>query len=436
MQASRQETGEGLSPQCMGAVMREINVELLKKDFPILSRKIYGKPFVYLDSAATSQKPNQVINSIVDYYRRYNANIHRGIYKISEEATEAYVNSKRNVAKFINARQIEEIIYVRNTTEAINLVALTWAEQNIRKGDAILVTEMEHHSNIVPWQILSRKRGAVLEYVRLDSSRSRLDMDDFKEKLSKTRPKLVSVTQVSNVLGTINDVEEIAKLSHKYGSMVLVDGAQSAPHMRVDVSKIGCDFFAFSGHKMLGPTGIGVLYAKREILESIEPAIGGGDMIKDVKFQTSIWNDLPWKFEAGTSNIEGAVGLNAAINYLQKIGMDRVRDHEKKITKYALESLEGIKNLEIYGLPESDIEERAGVISFSIAGIHPHDIATVFDREGIAIRAGHHCAIPLVRSVLHEPALARMSFYIYNDENDIDRAAKAIQKAKKTFNIE
>ena len=418
----------------MSYVAARIDVETIKKDFPILRRKINGKPLVYLDSAATSQKPRQVVEALRDYYYSYNANIHRGIYKLSEEATEAYVDSKRKVAKFINAGGLEEIVYVRNTTEAINIVALGWATQNLRRGDRILITEMEHHSNIVPWQILSKSKGLKLDYVNLDRSKTMLDIDDMKRKL-KNKPKLVAVTQVSNVLGTINDVKRITELAHEAGAKVIVDGAQSAPHMKVDVKDIDCDFFAFSGHKMLAPTGIGVLYAKKDILESTDPVIGGGDMIKNVEKYESTWNDLPWKFEGGTSNIEGGIGLGVAVDYLNSIGMDRVREHEKKITRYALGRLLSEKNVSVYGPKLEKIDARGGVISFSIKGIHPHDIASIFDTEGIAIRAGHHCAIPLVRGVLGEPALARMSFYIYNNESDVDRAVDAIRKAKKIFKI-
>ncbi len=415
--------------------MTMINPGKIKKDFPIFRVKVHGKPLTYLDSAATSQKPMQVIDAISNYYRTYNANIHRGIYEISEKATEAYVESKRKVAKLINAKGIEEIVYVRNTTEAINLVALSWAEQNLKKGDVVLITEMEHHSNIVPWQLLARRKGISFKYVRINSAKDGLDMEDFKEKLEEYRPKLVSVVHASNVLGTINDVKSIARSSHKYGAKVLVDGAQSVPHMRVDVSEIGCDFLAFSGHKMLGPAGIGVLYARSDILNETEPMFGGGDMIKDVSLNSSVWNDLPWKFEAGTSNIEGGIGLGAAVDYLSKLGMQSIRKHEEELTRYALNSLSEIKGVKVYGPGIKNVNDRVGVISFSLQGVHSHDIASIFDREGIAIRAGHHCAIPLVRGVLGEPSLSRMSFYIYNSESDIDRAASAILKAKEIFKM-
>ncbi|MGC8648307.1 MAG: aminotransferase class V-fold PLP-dependent enzyme [Candidatus Micrarchaeia archaeon] len=412
-----------------------MNAEEIKKDFPIFRVKVHGKPLTYLDSAATSQKPLQVIEAVSDYYKNYNANIHRGIYELSEKATAAYVESKEKVSRLINAKSIEEIVYVRNTTEAINLVALSWAEQNLKKGDVVLITEMEHHSNIVPWQLLSRRKGIIFKYVRLNSAKDGLDMDDFKEKLQQYKPRLVSVVHASNVLGTINDVRYIARMAHRAGAKVLVDGAQSVPHIGIDVSEIDSDFLAFSGHKMLGPAGIGVLYAKEEILDETEPMFGGGDMIKDVKLDSSVWNDLPWKFEAGTSNIEGGIGLGAAVDYLTEIGMQNIRRHEEKLTKYALERLSEIKGLTVYGPRKAKAGNRVGVVSFSMKNVHSHDIASVFDSEGIAIRAGHHCAIPLVRGVLGEPALSRMSFYIYNSEEDIDKAVSAILKTKEIFKV-
>ncbi len=412
-----------------------IDVKRIRRDFPILSARMNGKPLVYLDNAATSQKPRQVIEAIYKYYTQYNANIHRGIYAIAEKATQAYTDSKAKVAKHINASSIEEIVYTRNTTEAINLAALTWGEANIKKGDRILISEMEHHSNMVPWQLLSMKKGAKLDYIKLDSSNSELDMQSLGEQLEK-KPKLVAITHVSNVLGTINDVKEIAKMAHKHGAKVLVDGAQSAPHMKVDVKDIDADFFALSAHKMLGPTGIGVLYAKRDILEHMEPLIGGGDMISTVDFYSCTWNSLPWKFEAGTSNIADAIGFGPAIDYLDRVGMGSIRQHEEKLTKYALESLEDMKNVKVFGLGKENLKKRGAVISFGIKGVHAHDIAQVFDSEGIAIRAGHHCAMPLVTQRLGESALARMSFYLYNEEKEVDKAVQAIEKVKKIFRID
>ncbi len=409
-----------------------IDASAIKKDFPIFGRTVYGKALVYLDSAATSQKPASVIDKIRDYYSKYNANIHRGIYKIAEEATEAYQASKDLTARFINAESYRNIIYCRNTTEAINLVALTFGNANVRNGDHILISGMEHHSNIVPWQLLANRVGAVLDYAMLKEG-AYLDMEDYKKKLL-LKPKIVALTQVSNVLGTINDVKELAKMAHEAGAAVLIDGAQSVPHMPVDVKDIDADFFAFSSHKMLGPAGLGVLYGKEELLESTEPLYGGGDMIRSVDFQRSTWNELPWKFESGTPNIEGGIGHGAAIEYLNKLGIEKVRAHEKELVSYALKNLEDVKGIEVYGYKEGR-DEKAGVISFNINGAHPHDVATIFDSEGICIRAGHHCAMPLVKSILGEPAVARMSFYIYNSEEDLDAAVSAISKVREVLKL-
>ncbi len=411
-----------------------LDVEKIRKDFPILKIKIDGKPLIYLDSAATSQKPKKVINAISKYYKTYNANIHRGVYQIAEKATFEYEKSKKKVASFINADSIEEIVYTRNTTESINLVARTWAEQNIGKGDRILITEMEHHSNIVPWIDLVKRKGAILDYIKLNQNHDELDGNSVKEQMEK-RPKLVAITHASNVLGTIVDVKSMAKTAHENGARILIDGAQSVPHMPVDVREIDADFYAFSGHKMLGPTGIGVLYAKKELLDYMPPMFGGGDMIKTVERFSYTPNDLPWKFEAGTANIEGGIALGVAVDYLKKIGMKNVRDHEKRLTNYALEKLSSVKHVKVYGLPVNRLDERGGVVAFSIDDIHPHDVASIFDTEGVAIRAGHHCAMPLVVEVLKQPALSRMSFYIYNNEEDVDKAIAAIEKVKNTFKI-
>ncbi len=405
-----------------------VDFENARKDFPILE-----KGMVYLDSAATSQKPASVINAVNEYYKNYNANIHRGIYKISELATEKYVESKKLAAKFINAENYEQIVYVRNATEALNLVALSWGERNIKQGDVILTTKMEHHSNMVPWQLLAIRKGAKLEYVDI-KDKAELDMEDLEEKLTHS-PKILAFTHVSNVLGTINDAKGITKLAHRAGAKVVVDAAQSVPHMPVDVKEIDCDFMAFSSHKMLGPSGIGVLYAKRNLLEEMEPVLGGGDMIRTVSFEKSTWNDLPWKFEAGTPNIEGAIGFGAAVKYLSEMGMNNIREHEKAITKYAMEKLNGISNVQVYGPTVENTEKRAGVVSFGIRGVHPHDISSIFDEENVAIRSGHHCAMPLVTSVLNEPATSRMSFYLYNNEKDVDAALNAINKVKRIFKI-
>lgn len=411
-----------------------LNVESIRKDFPILSSKMNGKQLIYLDNAATTQKPKQVIKAIEDYYKKYNANIHRGIYRLAEEATAMYEKSKQKVADFISAKGIEEIVYTRNTTESLNLVAIAWGEANIEKGDHILISEMEHHSNIVPWQLLAKRKGAHLDYIKINDDIS-LNMESLKEELEK-KPKIVSLTHVSNVTGTINDIKEIARLVHKAGAVFLVDGAQSVPHMKINVKELGCDMLAFSGHKMLGPTGIGVLYAKKEILESMPPFLGGGDMIKAVSYHSAIWNDLPWKFEAGTSNIEGGIGLGAAIDYINKIDIEEINKYEKELTRYALERISEIKNVDIFGYGYENIEKRAAVISFSIKGVHPHDIAQIFDKEGIAIRAGHHCAMPLVKRLVSNGSVARMSFYLYNTKEEIDKAIDAIIKVKKIFGVE
>ncbi len=411
------------------------DVERIRADFPILQRKMNGKPLAYLDSAATSQKPLAVIEAISDYYSTYNANIHRGIYELSEKATEKYAESKEKVAKLINAGGVENIIYTRNATEALNLAALTYASHKVRKGDRILITEMEHHSNLVPWQLLAKKQKAVLEYIRVDKRTGLLDGTSLNESLER-EPAIVSLTQASNVLGTINDVKSITRMAHGHGATVIVDGAQSAPRMRVDVKDIGCDFLAFSGHKMLGPTGIGVMYAKRDILEETEPLLGGGDMILKVTLKAHMWNELPWKFEAGTPNIEGGIVLGTAIDYLNGIGLGAIDSYESELTRYALARLSELKNVETFGPGLKDAKNRAGLVAFSINGIHAHDIAQVFNDNGIAIRAGHHCAMPLVREVLGKDSLARMSFYVYNTKDEIDRAVDAIEKVKKIFRVE
>jgi len=410
------------------------NVDRIRQDFPNLKVKMNGKPLVYFDSAATSQRPKQMLDATDEYYKTYNANIHRGIYKIAEKATEKYTESKMKVAKFINAGSMNEIIYGRNATEAINLVALSWGDANVNTGDHILISEMEHHSNIVPWMLLAKRKGAVLDYIALDKSNSKLDSNSIDEMLEKM-PKIVAVTHTSNVLGTINDVKDITRKAHKKGAKVLIDAAQSVPHMKVDVKGIDADFFAFSAHKMLGPTGIGVLHAKRSLLDEMEPIFGGGDMIKSVQYDSCSWNDPPWKFEAGTPNIAGGIGFGAAIDYLESIGMKAIRDHEKRITLYALRKLSEIKGVKLYGLGEKQIDQRGGVISFNIGNIHPHDVAQIFDSEGVAIRAGHHCAMPLVTQRLGVPAVSRVSFYLYNKESEVDVAVKAIEKVKKIFRM-
>jgi len=413
--------------------MSSLDVDEIRKDFPILETKRSGKPLVYLDSAATSQKPNQVIDAVSYYYRNYNANIHRGLYDLSIEATEAYESSKELAVKFINAGSYRNIVFCRNATEAVNIVSLSWGEANVKEGDTILTTAMEHHSNIVPWQMLARKKKARLEYINLKDAKT-IDMEDFREKLM-LNPKIVAFTHASNVLGTLNPVKEMTRLAHNAGAIVLVDGAQSVPHIAVDMQDIDADFYVFSSHKMLGPSGIGVLYGKEEHLDSMEPVLGGGDMIRSVDFQESRWNELPWKFEAGTQNIEGAIGFGAAIGYLEKLSMDRVKQHETEITKYALKRLSEVEGLRFFGPGLDQMDSKIGVISFRIDGAHPHDVSQIFGSEGIAIRAGHHCAMPLVTKVLKEPAVSRMSFYIYNKQEEVDKAVDAVDKVKKVLRL-
>ena len=412
--------------------MTEYNVERIREDFPILKSKMNGHLLAYLDNAATSQRPNQVIDSVTSFYTEYNANVHRGIYSISERATEAYEESKLKVSKFINSESIKEIIYTRNTTESINLVALGKGSECIGKDDHILITMMEHHSNIVPWQLLAKRTKGILDYVGLDTNGSGLDMENVKEMLEK-EPKIVSISHVSNILGTINDVKEISKLAHKHGALVVVDGAQSVPHIKIDVKEIKCDFLAFSGHKMLAPSGIGVLYGREEILEEMEPVIGGGDMIRTVGMHDATWNDLPWKFEAGTPNIEGGIGMGAAIDYLGRLGMENIEAYERKLTEHAIAKMKNIPGLRIYGITDGANIGRIGVVSFTIEGIHPHDLASILDNDGIAIRAGHNCAMPLVRQILNNNAVARMSFYIYNTIEEVDRAVESLERAVAIF---
>ncbi len=415
--------------------MSNLDVDKIREDFPILGTSHGGRKLVYLDSAATSQKPRSVIDAVSEYYKTYNANIHRGMYDISVKATEEYTRSKEDVARLINADSYREIVYCKNTTEAINLVALSWADANIAKNDLILTTEMEHHSNMVPWQLLARRKGAKIKYVRMKEDFT-LDMQDYRKKLEGD-PKIVAFTHVSNVLGSINEAKEMTRLAHDYGAKVLIDAAQSVPHMAVDVKDLGCDFMAFSSHKMLGPAGIGVLYGKEAILEEMSPVLGGGDMIRSVSFKESTWNELPWKFEAGTATTEGGIGLGAAVQYLNDCGLDKIRRHETALTRHALGLLEAVKGVRIYGIGSKGMTEknRAGVVSFNIEGAHPHDVATIFNSEGIAIRAGHHCAMPLVNEVLKEPSVARMSFYLYTKEDEIDAAVDAIEKVKKVLRI-
>ncbi len=411
--------------------MGGLDVSKIRQDFPILSRKVRGgKPLVYLDNAATTQKPKQVIDAINDYYTNYNANVHRAVHQLAEEATNAYEGARDKVARFVNASR-EEIIFVRNATEAINLVSYAWGRDNVNAGDRVVITEFEHHSNIVPWQLLTQERKADLAYIGVDDD-GLLKMNEFHDLLAHDRVKLVSVSQMSNVLGTIAPMREIIRACHEKGVPVLVDGAQSVPHLPVDVKKLDCDFMAFSAHKMLGPTGVGVIYAKREHLEKMRPFIGGSDMIREVhKFETR-WNDLPWKYESGTPNIADVIGYGVAIDYLNKLGMQNVREDEKELTKYALDRITGVKGVHVYGT--SDVEKRGGVISFNIGDIHPHDLATILDEDGVAIRSGHHCAQPLMER-LGVPATSRASFYIYNTREEVDVFINSLERARVIFRV-
>jgi cysteine desulfurase / selenocysteine lyase len=403
-------------------------VEQIRADFPLLAREMNGKSLVYLDSGATSQKPESVIEAIDAYYRHSNANIHRAVYDLGEESTALYEGAKQRVADFVGGT-FEETIFTRNVTEAINLVGYTWGRQNVSGGDRVLITEMEHHSNIVPWQLLCQEQGATLEYLSVGED-GKLDLDELDSKLGAGGVKLVAVAHISNVLGTINPVEEITRRAHDAGAKVLVDGAQAVPQQPVDVLRVGADFYGFTGHKMLGPTGIGVLWARRELLEEMPPFLGGGDMIRTVELEHSTWNDLPWKFEAGTSSIADGVGLGAAVDYLSALGMSAVRAHELDLTAYTLERLAEVPGVQIYGPRRAD--ERGGLVSFQMQGIHPHDIAEICNREAVCIRAGHHCAQPLMRA-LGVPATARASFGVYNTREDVDRLIAALEKARSIF---
>ena len=409
-----------------------LSVENIRKDFPILQRKVRdNKLLVYLDNASTSQKPIQVIDAITDYYKNQNANIHRAVYALAEEATEAYENTREKIAKFLNIQHREEIIFVRGTTEAINLVAYSWGRQNIDKGDIIVTTEYEHHSNIVPWQLLTKEKEAKLEYIGVDDN-GELILDQLDSYLETGKVKLVTFSQMSNVLGTITNTEEIIKRCKKAGVKTLIDGAQSVPHMKVDLSKLGCDFFAFSAHKMLGPTGIGVLWVRKEVLETMQPFHGGGDMIREVHKYETTWNDLPYKFEAGTPNIADVIGFSAAIDYLNKIGMDNIRNHEIELTKYTLDKMSKVKGITVYG--PQNIANRGGVISFNFHDVHPHDVATIIDKDGVAIRSGHHCAQVLMER-LDVAATNRASFYVYNTKQEIDTLIGSLNKVAELFKL-
>jgi cysteine desulfurase/selenocysteine lyase len=407
---------------------QSLDVEQVRKDFPILKRKIHGKRLVYLDNAATTQKPRSVIRSMVDYYSKHNANPHRGVHQLSIESTEAFDSGRKKVVSFVNASAFEEIVYTRGATESLNLVRYAWGSHHIKKGDLIVLTIMEHHSNIVPWQLLAREVGARIEYVGI-TPEGTLRFEEL-EALMGQSPALVAFTQSSNVLGTINDVQKICSMGRRAGATTVVDAAQSVPHMQVDVQKIGCDFLAFSGHKMLGPTGIGILYGRKEVLAEMEPFLSGGDMIKEVHRSGARWNDLPYKFEAGTQNVEGAIGLGAAIDYLNSLGMDKVRSHEEQLAAYALEQMGSVPGITVYG--PKDVSLRGGVVSFNLGDIHPHDLASILDEEGVAIRSGMHCAQPLLES-MGLSATSRASFYVYNSYDDVDALMGALSKARRIF---
>ena len=406
--------------------------ENIRKDFPILTRKVRdNKSLVYLDNASTTQKPNQVIDAITDYYRNHNANIHRAVYALAEESTEAYEGARDKIAKFVNIKNRQELIFVRGTTEAINLVAYAWGRSHINEGDIIVTTEYEHHSNIVPWQLLTQEKRAKLEYIGMNDD-GQLNLDDLDKYLATGKVKLVTFSLMSNVLGTITDAEKIITKCKAAGVPTLIDGAQAVPHMKVDLDTLGCDFFAFSGHKMLGPTGIGVLWVRKSVLQTMNPFHGGGDMIREVHKYETTWNDLPYKFEAGTPSIADVIGFGAAIDYLTKIGMDNVRQHEIELTKYAIDEFSKVPGLQIYGT--KDITKRGGVISFNFADVHPHDVAQILDGEGIALRSGHHCAQVLMER-LNVAATSRASFYIYNTKADVDALINSLKIVAKVFKL-
>ena len=404
-------------------------LEGINKDFPVLNQIVNDEPLVYLDNAATTQKPLKVLAAIKDYYENDNANVHRGVHTLAERATEKYEAAREKVRQFINAKSTKEVLFTRGTTTSINWVA-QFAGQILKTGDEIVISIMEHHSNIVPWQEVAKKTGAILKFVYLKDGQ--LDMDDLRKKITN-QTKFVSIAHVSNVLGTINPVEEITKIAHEHGAYMVVDGAQSTPHMAIDLQKMDVDFFAFSGHKMMGPTGIGVLYGKEELLNQFEPVEFGGEMIDFVYESHSTWTELPWKFEAGTPNIAGAIALGAAIDYIQELGIDQIHQHEIELIDYLMPKLQEIEGLKIYG-PKDNVK-RGGLIAFNIEGLHPHDVATALDMEGVAVRAGHHCAQPLL-NYLETPATARASFYLYNTKADCDKLVEALKKTKEFFNLD
>jgi len=405
-----------------------LDAAAIRADFPVLAEQVHERPLVYLDNAATSQKPRAVIDALQTYYETYNANIHRGLHALSERATAEYEDARARVARFVNARHAHEVIFTRGTTEAINLVARGWGDENVGEGDEILLTEMEHHSNLVPWQMLARRRGAQLRYIPMDVE-GRIDLEAY-ARMFGPRTRLVAVTHMSNVLGTITPAAEIVRIAHAHDVPVLLDAAQSIPHVPVDVQALGADFVAFSGHKMLGPTGIGVLYGRESLLDAMEPLFGGGSMIRVVELHQSSWTGLPDKLEGGTPNIAGAIGLGAAVDYLQTVGMPNVTAHEHELTEYALTLLSDLEGVRVFG--PLDATDRGGVISFYVGDVHPHDVGTLLDAEGIAVRAGHHCAQPLMRK-LGVAATTRASVYLYNTAAEVDCLAEGVARAKAFF---
>ena len=408
------------------------SLEKIRDDFPVLNRRVRDdKKLVYLDNAATTQKPNQVIDAITNYYQNHNSNIHRAVHALAEESTEAYEVTRDKVAKFLNIQHREEIVFVKGTTEAINLVAYAWGRDNVQKGDVVVTTEYEHHSNIVPWQLLTQETGAELKYINIDEN-GELRLEQLDEYLAEGNVKLVAISHVSNVLGTITDIKKVIEKCKNAGAKILVDGAQAVPHMKVDIDNLECDFYAFSAHKMLGPTGVGVLWARKELLENMKPFQGGGDMIREVHKYETTWNDLPYKFEAGTPNVADVICFAAAIDYLEKIGMENVRNHEIELTKYALERMKNIKGLTIYG--PKDPQKASGVISFNFNDVHPHDVATIIDKNGVAIRSGHHCAQVLMEK-LNVAATNRASFYIYTTKQEVDALIDSLEHVTEVFKL-
>ncbi|WP_432352598.1 cysteine desulfurase [Sporosarcina sp. A2] len=400
----------------------------IRNDFPILDQEINGFPLVYLDSAATSQKPLQVIEAMEHYYKNDNANVHRGVHTLGNRATEGYEGARETVRKFLNATSTEEIVFTRGTTTALNLVAQSYGRANVGEGDEILITYMEHHSNIIPWQQLAKATGAVLKYIDLEEDGT-LSLERVSEAMTD-RTKIVSIMYVSNVLGTMNPIKGITEIAHAHNAIMVVDAAQAAPHLKLDVQDLDCDFLAFSGHKLCGPTGIGALYGKKALLNEMEPVEFGGEMIDFVGLYDSTWKELPWKFEGGTPIIAGAIGMAAAIDYIESIGLDKIEQHEHELVAYAMEQMNTIEGLEIYG--PLDSSQRAGIVTFNLEGVHPHDLATVLDMNGIAVRAGHHCCQPLMKW-LEVSATARASFYLYNTKQDVDRLVEGLRMAKEYF---